>query len=508
MRILVGGISQESNTFAPTRTTMEQMRSQNFYIGENMRDIQLENEIGGFFKAAREEDVEFIPVLFMQTLPSGIFAAADFAELKQLLLFQLQQAMGTAEPIDGIYFAMHGAMVAEGCDDVEGELTAIIRAEVGDVLPFVISLDPHANVTKRMVAQVSALVGYKTFPHVDFLETGYTAAKLLFSIVGGEVAPKMVMRKIPMIVPAENSRTSEGPFADLWTEAARGVQRGDSIVTSLFPVQPWIDVEELGFAVVVVSTDAQKAEQEADRLSDLAWNKRHEFDVEQVRVAQIVAQAQQAKADGLGVVGEPFIISDSADSPGAGSSGDSNAVLQQLLELNAQEQLNCLLSIVDAPAVEKAIASGIGATVEVSIGYTVNTTQGKPLAVRGRVSTIGDGKFHLSGGSVKDTEANMGRCVVLEIDRISLIVCEKATYSGDPGMYRSLGLEPSAADIVLVRSAAQFRADYEQISSRIFILDTPGTSPANLKSLTFRKIARPFFPFDDDFEWAAAKESI
>ncbi|MBP1989431.1 M81 family metallopeptidase [Paenibacillus eucommiae] len=496
MRIWVGGILQESNTFSPKKASMDDFYSHIYFVGSELEKVTISNEFNGFRQAAAEVNAAYTPGFLCQAVSSGVFEKQSFEQLKELLRQQVKQAIGC----DGVYFALHGAMVAEGCDDVEGELIHEIRQVIGSDIPLVISLDLHANVTQRMVGLVNGIVGYRTYPHIDFIETGYAAGKLLFSIVSKEKQPSIALRKIPMIVPAENSQTMRGPFADLWKEAEAGEQRGDSLATSLYPVQPWLDIEEMGSAIVVVGEDQARAEQEADRLAELFWNKRHEFDIKLVQVSDIVQLALREKGEG------PFVISDSADSPGAGSTGDSNYVLRQLLELGVQDQLSCLLTMVDAPAVDKAIAAGVGQQVELTVGHTLSPGYGEPFTVTGIVSIIGDGNFYFQGGTVaKNTQGHMGRCVVLKIGRISVLLKEMAVFTGDPGMYRSVGLEPLQADIVLVKSANQFRADYEGISKHIYILDTPGSSTANLTSLTFHKLQKPFFPFEDNFNWKQAK---
>ncbi|CAG7618376.1 M81 family metallopeptidase [Paenibacillus allorhizosphaerae] len=499
MKVLVGGIIQESNTFSPMRSTMENFRRHHLVMGDDMLAMRTENEIKGFLQAASEQGVGVIPTFSANAVSSGVFKDTALSELLGMVEAHLQ----SASRYDGVYFALHGAMAAEGCDDVEGELIERIRSHIGKAIPLVVSLDLHANVTRRMVNGVDGLVGFRTYPHTDFVETGYRSAQLLFSIMRKELRPCSAFRKLPMIVPAENSQTSSGPFADLWKEAENGEAEGHSVVTSLFPVQPWLDVEEMGISVVVVGKEPEHAEREADRMAELFWQKRREFEIELFQVKEIAERALQSREeDGLNRY--PYIISDSSDSPGAGATGDSNFVLRELLELGVHNRLACLLTMVDAPAVAKAIEAGVGCSVTMEVGYTLNPNRahGKPVQLTGTVRKIGDGRFQLQGGYAKHTTAHMGRCVVLDIGNVSLLITEKPTFTGDPAMYRSMGLEPSKADIVLVKSANQFRADYERLSDRIFILDTPGCSPANVRRLPYSKLPRPFYPFDDDFIWS------
>ncbi|MNH93070.1 hypothetical protein D3C73_456610 [compost metagenome] len=490
MRIIVGGLLQESNTFSAASSTVADFKRHYYVVGDEMNQpLRVDNELTGFYQAAREHKVTLVPTLYTNAVSSGPISRKSLNELILELLERMKQAL----PCDGVLFALHGAWVAEDNDDADGEILNAIREIVGKDVPIVITLDSHANVTRRMIENVNGLVGYRTFPHVDFVETGYKAAHLLFAIVKGEIHPTISLTKIPMILPAENQFTDRGPMAELWLEALKGEEGSSTQVTSLFAVQPWLDVKEMGFSVVVVGENSKHIQAESSRLGELAWLKRKAFDVTLYSVPEIVSKMGDEQKN------IPIIISDSADSPGAGSPGDSNAVLRQLLEHKVNEKFKCLICMVDAHAARYANEAGPGALVQLKVGYSISTELGKPLEIEGKVTSISNGKFTFGGGHVANLEANMGRSAVVAIGRIRLLLMENPTFTGDPAMYRSMGLEPAEANLVLVKSAAQFRAEYEQLSDQIFILDTPGASTANLKNLPFRNLQRPIYPFDDNF---------
>lgn len=493
MNIIIGGLIQESNTFSETNSALRDFQHYYYLVGEELMQPQsAENELAGFMRAAAEErpDVTLHPTLFTQAVSAGKVPRKTLDELKQILLERLDRIPSC----DGVLFSLHGAWVAEDEDDADGEIVETIRSRVGPDVPIVITLDSHANVTRKIVDGVDGIVGYRTFPHVDYAETGYRAAKLLFRIVRGETKPHIRMRKIPMIVPAERHETYRGPMAELLSEASAGERDGRSALSSLFLVQPWLDIAEMGCSVVVMDEDAEWAEREADRLASIMWDKRSLFDIKLYQVEEIVRLLQTDTSRN-----EPAVLSDSADSPGAGSAGDSNFVLRELLRLGADRRLNCLLSMVDREAANAAVEAGEGSSVRLSVGHSLSRSVGQPLEIEGTVVKIGSGKFRFGGGAASNLEANMGRCAVVSIGTISLLLMENPTFTGDPAMYRSVGLEPREADLVLVKSANQFRADYEKLTGRIYILDTPGASTANLRSLPFRHIPRPMYPFEDGF---------
>lgn len=491
MNILVGGILQEGNTFSPLTSTIEDFR-QNFFIeGDKLREPStIHNELLGFQQVIEEQGATLIPTLFASAVSSGGISRSSLDWFKQAVIEWIERAPA----IDGVLFALHGAQIAEGCEDPEGELLIAIREEIGKSIPIVITLDSHANVTQKMVEQINGLVGYRTFPHVDFKETAYRAGQLLFSILRGEVKPHVTLRKVPMILPAENQQTYSGPMAELLEEAAEGERLGQSIVTSLFAVQPWLDIAEMGFSVVVVGEDQVRNEQESSRLAKLAWEKRREFDVSLFTVPQVLAILAEQKHNG------PVIVSDSADSPGAGSPGDSNFVLRELLHHQAEQRWKCLLTMVDAQGVSEAIEAGVGSSISLTLGHSISKDSGTPLKIQGIVQRVGDGKFRFGEGFQANLVGNMGRAVVVQMGGISLLLTERAVFTGDPAMYRSMGLEPTEVDLVMVKSACQFRSSYEKLSEHIYILDTPGASTANLQSLPYVNIARPMYPWDQDLE--------
>lgn len=492
-KIIIGGIVQESNTFSIASSTLDDFRQNYLYLDDELLRPAGKSELGGFLQALSERGAKPLPTLYAGAVSSGRIPRATVDQLKQMLYPRLRKQL--QEECDGILFAMHGAWVCEDEDDLSGEVLGEIRALAGPDTPIVISLDSHANVTRRIVDQVNGIVGYRTFPHVDYTETGYRAAQLLLDLTEGRRDPVIAFRKVPMIVPAENHQTARGPMKDMWDEAAKGEGEGVSVATSLFAVQPWLDVKEMGCSVVVVGERSRQseAESEADRLAKLLWDRRRDFDVELMTIPQILGRIRETKPD------QVVVCSDSADSPGAGSPGDSNQVLRQLLENGAEKWLNAYLSMVDADAARYASSAGEGASVRLKVGHSISHDIGQPLEIEGEVVKVGDGKFRFGNGYIEEHEAHMGHCAVIAIGKISLLLMELPVFTGDPAMYRSVGLEPAHADLVLVKSACQFRSEYERLSSFIYILDTPGASTANIRSLPFRHIPRPMYPFDGEF---------
>ena len=491
MRIAIAQIWQETNTFSPVRCELEDFQAYRLHVGEevlpNCRDGQ---EIGGFVAAAEDAgNVELVPILAAGAWPGGTVAAEVMTYLEETLL----NGLVTTLPVDAVLLSLHGSMVAETMDDVEGQLLSQIRERVGPQVPIAISLDHHANITRQMIDHCDILVGYQSLPHIDMFETGKRTAELLFSRLRGEVTPTIAWRKIPMIAPADRFFTTMQPMKT-WFDAARELeQQPDVLSVSLFPVQPWLDVPELGWATVVTTTsDSELAQTSADQLADMAWNLREQFFEQKVPPPEAIRQA-------VAIEGGPVIIADGSDSVNSGAPGDSTHLLRAMLAQSLGGP--AFVTVVDPPAVEQALMAGIGEVVTLSVGGKRDRVFSSPVSVTGRVTRISDGRFTISGHLGSDID--MGRTVVVDTGEIKVVLSEQVGAGHDPMVYRHLGLEPTTAKIVVVKTPVGFRLAYSEISVAAILADCPGLSPSDLRILDFTKAPRPLFPLDDLTEWSA-----
>ncbi len=496
VRVAIAALMQESNSFAPRPATLEVFEAAGITRGEAIveRFAGTNSEIGGFLAALEEAGAEPVPLLAAHAISGGPLARRTYETLLGELLERLRAAQARA-PLDGVLLALHGAMLVEGDDDPDGTTLARVREIIGPEIPLVASLDLHANVTARMVHHATALAGYNTYPHIDQAGTGRRAARLLLGARRGE--PLFLAHcSVPMIVPAENMQTTHGPLAEVYALAQEHVAGGRVRDVSIFAVQPWLDVPEVGCAVVAVGTDASLAGDVARELAGALWRRRHEFAVQFVPVEEAIERA-------LAATGHPVVLADAADGPGSGSAGDSTVLLAALVQRGLHRQETgrpCLVLVVDPESAAMAMRAGVGATVEVAIGGKLDPRWSRPVPLQARVAWAGEGRFTFKGPSFTGTVARMGQTAVLAAGRLRVVVMEHAVSTIDPELYRSVGLEPVEAQLVVVKSPNMFRAAYAPIASEILLVDTPGASSANLRALPFRRRPRPLFPFDD-FEW-------
>jgi len=493
MRIAIGSYIQESHSFAPTVGRWDEFRAGQLSYGQDMLEgvRGTRTEVAGAIDVAtrygqRNGQLELVPTLrAMQSSSTGPIVRAVHEALRDDLVARIR----AAGELDGVFLAMHGAMSAETYDDATGDVLRAVREVIGPHVPLVCTLDLHANITRRMAAASDALVGYLTFPHIDLYETGARGMRLLVHATRTKVKPVNLFCKLPMIVPAENAQTTRGVIHDLLQSALAEVGHDGILDVSIFPMQPWLDVPEAGCAVVAVAEPAHVADAEllVNTLAESWWLRRDEHRVALADTRAIIAQALASER-------APWILADSADAPSSGAPGDSTVTLEALLA--ARPDKPCLTNIVDPAAVGKMAAAGTGSEVTLTLGASSGTSLYKPITVTGRVRLISDGDFTHKGQGLYGQVMHRGRTAVLQCGQVFVVVMERACLQWDRELYRSVGLAPEEAHIVIVKSPAGFRADYEPIAAEVHVLDAPGVCTPNLQTLPFKRIPRPMHPFD------------
>lgn len=487
-RIAIAQIWQEQNSFSPIKTDFEDFVSCGYYTGEKiLKKFEGINELGGFIKAADEFGVELVPLIRVMAWPKGNVRYKVYQKIKAEFLTLLKKFA----PYDGILLSLHGSMVADKIFDVEGDILTSVNKQLLWETPIAVTLDLHANITKKMFDNSIFIRGYHTCPHVDLLETGYRTAKIFFNFMGSGIALNKWFIKIPMITPARGHNTKYGPLMELFNLIRKIELKDDVISASLFPVQPWVDLPELGWSVVVYTTSNEnKAKKYAEEIAEYAWKLRERFFVDEIKPESAIKEAKNMKK-GL------MVISDS-DSTGSGGTGDNTCILSELIKQKVN--FPSLLTIVDKEVVHQALETGIGGDINCSIGGKLDKKFSKPVKIKGKVLNITDGKFFIEGHLGKNY-INMGTSVVLEVGTIKILVSERSAPVIEQNIYNHAGLNPRDFRVVVVKSPVGFRDAYESIADKIVLADCPGLSSSNLDLFTFKNIPHPLYPFDKHNTW-------
>jgi microcystin degradation protein MlrC len=483
MRVAVASLLQETNTFSPRLTRLEDFLL--IPAPELIASHRTENsELHGFIDALEQGKCEIVPLLGGWAVTAGRITASALRSLVSDLI----DGIKTSGKLDGVLLALHGAWAGEGVDSCDGYILQEVRKTVGPDVPIVVTFDLHASLASSIWNSADVIVGYHTCPHTDLYETGLHAGRILTATIRGEIRPVMSVVRIPMVVQAENMTSNRGEFAEM-IESAEALERQPGVLSaSVFAAQPWLDVEELGWAsVVITDNDKDHAEKLAVGLARFIWSRREAFVISLPSVDEALEQAMR-------IEGGPVVLAEGADGTMGGGPGDGTAILAGVLRRNIDVPVAAV--VVDSVAVEQAIAAGIGSVVTLNVGGKLDPRFTRPVRISAKVKLISDGEFRYKGRAYTGRLVKMGRCVVLANGGISVLIAERSGPTTDPELYRSHGIEPKDMKLVLVKSPLGARLEYEPISKAFISVNSPGCCSPDLRTLPFERMPRPIFPFD------------
>ena len=482
-RILVADCEQEISSFNPLPSQYEDFT---ILRGSALFEAHADADscIRGFRDVlGQRTDIALVPVYGASACSAGPLAQQGFERLLRELLDAIEAAM--APDVAAIYLSLHGAMGATGELDPEGCILERLRRRIGPDIPIVISLDLHGLLTDRMLSNCDAIAVYHTYPHNDFTSTGQRAARLMEAILDHGARPVMARIFIPALVRGPELITATGLYGKVIDRAKAMEAGGEALSAAVLIGNPFTDAPELGSqSLVVTDNDPEKAEALAMELANAFW-------AHHGRMLAELVPLPEAIADAAGQAG-PVTFTDAADAPSSGASGDSNTILAGLVA--ACYRGRAIMPIVDAPAARRAHEAGVGGRIRVSLGGTIDPERFPPLALDVEVERLGDGEYT---HEVTRMPAHAGPTAVLRHGNIRIIVISRAVFMMDRAIFLAHGLDPEAADIIVVKSPGA-AVRYFTFASRNYVLDIPGATSANLPSLGHRVCPRPMFPLDEN----------
>ena len=382
---------------------------------------------------------------------------------------------------------MHGAMATPEELDPEGWLLAETRKILGEHIPIVVSLDLHGILTDRMLEHTNAIVAYHTYPHVDFFETGARAARLLLRILAGGVRPVTAKVAIPALVRGDELITATGLFGES-IRLAKEIETGPfGLSAGMFIGNPFTDVPALQtYSFVVTDGDSALAQCAAVRIAESFWANHHAMQVPLVSLQEMARLVLDHNHGTIALV-------DAADATSSGASGDSNAIVRELIAHAYKGRT--LVPIVDAPAVQVAFRAGVGATISVNLGGTLDPARFQPLPVQAQIRLLSDGHFQSeSFGEIWEA----GPTAVLESENFTFVISSRAVNLYDRSFFLAQGQNPRAFEAVVVKSPHCQKHMYADWCAKMINVDAPGSSSANLPYLGHSRCPRPMFPLDKD----------
>ena len=486
MKIFLGGLHMEANSFTPVLATSETFTT--WLEGrqlESMRGTSL--ELGGVYaRLDKEENLSVVPGFFAQACSSGPVQAEDFARMSEKFFASARQA----GEVDGVLLVLHGAMQSEDIDDCEGYLLSGIRNIFGPDVPICASFDLHALITAQMMEVLDGCSGYQTYPHTDHYETGWRAADHLIHLMASRRQPRKFMRRIPLIMSCENSNTIDSPIVPAMEQLQALLKREDVLSGSLFLTQPWLDSPDLGCSVVLFLQEAagDEAEDLAGQILDYIWDNRQ-------RVYPPMPDIQEA-LERCRDMPKPICLVDFGDVPNAGSTGDGTTVLQALLHAELSDP--AVVVVADGESARQAMRMGEGAQGLFHIGGSdIPGAFNCRIPIQAEILRLTEEPFVHLGPAQKGFISRPGIRALLRRGNVYIILCEHVCISHDRNILLTMGLEPGEMGIIAMRATHSFMSCYAGVMGSWLYADTPGYSTRNLKSLPFRKCRRPIYPLDE-----------
>ena len=489
MRVGIISLIHESNTFIGTPTTIDLFQRDGLLVGSQVAAAFQGglNEISGFLDGLATEKIEAVPIFFACTPPSGTITHATCEELIRIMFEQFD----LAGPLDGMLVAPHGANAGEGSEyrDLDGHWLTRLRERVGPEKPIICTIDPHANLTARMIASCDATIAYRTTPHLDQKQRGLEAARLMGRTLRGEVRPTQAAAFPPVAIGIERQHTSMPPCLPLFERANGWLEHAGVLSNSVVLGFPYADVEEMGSAFIAVANgDPALAQRIADDLAGYLVAHRHEFLGEYLSIDEAIERA--LKIDG------PVCLLDMGDNVGGGSAADGTLIAHAIKQRPGVTGFVCLY---DPAAANQAIQAGIGGRLTLTMGGKTDGQHGPPLTAEVTVRNVTDGLFTESeirhGGR---TGFNMGPTAVVVTDTgLTISLTTLRTVPVSLGVMTSIGLNPSDFKIIIAKGVHSPVPAYEPVCTALIRVDTPGATAADMRRFAYHHRRRPMFPFEE-----------
>jgi len=478
MKVFSAGLGTETNTFAPMPTSLAAFQERDYYpAGTHPDSVTF---AGAPLYVARLQGREagwtLVEGLVASAQPGGNTTRAAYETLRDQILSDLRAAL----PVDMVLLGLHGAMVADGYDDCEGDILQRVRALVGPDVVVGAELDPHAHLTPLMVEQATVLVLFKEYPHTDIRERAEDLLALCLDAHARRTRPVAALVDCQMIVPMHTTREPARGFVS----RIKALEGRDGIL-SISAAQGFAtgDVPEMGTKVLVYADgDAAAAQTLARTLADELIGMREQLMVPYRSVDEALDEA-------LAFDGGPVVLADRPDNPGSGAPGDATFVLRRMLERGITNA--ALGPMWDPVAARIALDAGVGAELALRIGGKVGPLSGDPVDLRCTVLAV-QPEMVMTG--LSGAPAPMGDCVLVEAQGIQIVLTSVRNQAINMDLFTQLECDLAAKKIIVVKSAQHFHASFSKVARHIIYVGGKGVATPDWKTLTYRNIRLPKWP--------------
>jgi len=482
----------ETNTFQRVPSDYEAFEQFEMLRGEEITQYHrtASSSLTGYFEGADLYGFELVPLFFTITGPTGWVTKDAFDRITGEMIDLLRDG----GPWDGVLLCQHGGGAAEEFHDLDGEVARRVRETVGPNVPVVMTLDIHTNISDQMVDNTTAIVVYRTNPHLDPKERAIEASEILARTMRGEIRPVQWLEQIPMVINIVKQTTTLEPMLSVINDVETVIGRPGILSASCGQGYPYADIEKMGVSFLVVADGDEAAARDAAKwLALRTWHNRHLFNNDAPSPTESLRRAMNAPEDG-----KPTVIMDSGDNVGGGGSGDSTFLLAEAKQMGLR---SFLVSLFDPEAVQQCCAAGVGADVTLSVGAKTDNMHGEPVEVTGHVRAISDGKYEETGpihGGFRFFDG--GPTVALDTTDGHTLLLHTVRGFGNLSREQmcSIGIYPERYRVVVAKGVVSPRAAYEPIAREIIMANTAGVTSADLSTFDYRNRRRPLYPFEED----------
>ena len=496
-RFLIARLNHETNTFSPVPTPIDAF-APTYGDAAYKANKGMRTAMAAFIDLAEAEGAELVTPVSAMANPSGPVHAQAYSDLARCIV-------DAVPGCDAILLDLHGAMVAENSQDGEGDLLARVRAAAPGV-PIGVALDLHGNITEKMIRNADVVVGFKTYPHIDMYETGEHAGRLLIDMWRGQAQYEVIWKPLALMSHTLRSTTLNGAMKEA-CEQARAME-ADPVMpaVSVFGGFSLADIPAPCMSVVAtVQKGAASAQQRViNAFADDIWARRAEFVYTSEPLAASLQQAQQVAATHGQVQGKPVLLLDHGDNCMSGGTCDTMDVLQAALALGMDSI--AMGPLCDPQAVAQMFSAGEGAQIDIALGNKRSLAHlgmpKQPLALRGTIRRLSDGKYTVSGPIYNGMECGMGRTALLDIGTAQIVVTEQTHEPWDLGVFHCVGVDPTQFRYLLLKSRMYCRPVFVPLSAGLIECDSPGVTTSDYSRFPFTQVVRPVYPLDRS--WAPA----
>jgi microcystin degradation protein MlrC len=483
MRLFYAALALEANTFLPVPTSYQAFVEKLCYPpGKHPEKAGHQTGAIATVRArAKRDGFELAEGSCYAAQPGGSASRAAYERMRDEILGQLKAAL----PVDGAVFNLHGAMVAHGYDDCEGDFLERVRALAGPKAVIGIELDPHCHLTKKRCSLADVIVLFKEYPHTDFVERGEEMIDLTLRTIRREIKPVKSVFDCRLIA---SFPTSIQPMRGL-VDKIMALEGKDRILSiSIGHCFPYGDVPESSARVLVLTDDAK---QHGDKLAGEIGRELISFREQAAPPEYTVDGAIDAA---LAHGGGPIVIADTTDNAGGGAPSDNTTFLHRLIARGVQGA--AVAPIWDPIAVRMAFDAGEGAKLPFRFGGKIAKSSGPPVDAEVEVIRCVPNAFQSFSGAT----VGIGDAASIRMGGVEAVLISTRAQGMGTDLFSNLGIDPKQRKILVVKSNQHFYASFSQIAAKVLYAEGDGALPRDYKRLPFKKVQRPIWPLDAQTE--------